>query len=981
MAPPVKRKALIIGAVVVICAIVGAVVGIVVWKTTGDSEDVSNSSGSENRDGKSGGSSSSSSSTSKSNSSSSANETTKGITSDPTKATYSLAAYAIGDWGTTIARDSCCKRRTDHDPTNVDKNAEEAVGVLMGLAAAAAKPKPKVVIGHGDNFYWTGINSQTDQAYRFSNTFESKFNNPALLDVPWVNVMGNHDYGGASFICEGGCADSAAIVAGLKTKFALQAEYKSPNSNRWVLSDHFFVHSIKDDASGVSVDIFNLDTNDADSHGAQQICCQCYAYAGGDDGKCKNVARGDAFCAAGKTDMYDACMKQLNAWGEDSRTQLAAKVKASKATWKIVNAHYSPYNHYAADRQPMWKDLLKGLDGVQLWMNGHTHGEKHDHAAELGLHFIENGAGGGILNEAASGIPPYVTYVKSLWTYANHDYGFFELTASKEWLRVRFLTFDDKWSIADEFKASTIGGVAAHHCWYIPVDGAVGKSCNSVTVLSRDSKSPSMSKRKRLIMIGAIVVLAAVGAGVAVVVSKGSSDSSTASGDNAASGNSTSGGSGGSSGTNSGGKASAKNPTGSSGSNSSLSSASKITSDPTKATYSLAAFAIGDWGTTVEKGSCCKKATDYTDFDVIAEDVVAKLMNIQAGAADVKPKAVLSHGDNFYWSGINGATDAKYRFTQTFENKFVGENLKNIPWVNVLGNHDYGGSSFVCSSNGEMAKCNSKAELLAAIDNKFDWQAKYKSEFGNRWVLEDHFYVYSIKDAASGVSIDIFNVDTNDADTHGALQICCQCYGYADGDDDECNNISPGKPYCTGGDLDAYNACFAKFTAWGDDSRKQLAAKVKASTATWKIVNSHYSPYNHYAPAGMKTWFDILKGSGVHLWMNGHTHGEKHDYSESLGVHFVENGAGGGIIKESASGIPGYAAEYMVNKWVYGGREYGFFSVTASKEWLRIQYHTADSKWTMAETIGSAKVGGVATKHCWYIPLDGSVGKDCTATS
>lgn len=64
-------------------------------------------------------------------------------------ATYSLAAYAIGDWGTTIERDSCCKRRTDHDPTNVDKNAEEAVGVLMGQAAAAAKPKPKVVIGHG----------------------------------------------------------------------------------------------------------------------------------------------------------------------------------------------------------------------------------------------------------------------------------------------------------------------------------------------------------------------------------------------------------------------------------------------------------------------------------------------------------------------------------------------------------------------------------------------------------------------------------------------------------------------------------------------------------------------------------------------------------------------------------------------------------------------------------------------------------------
>lgn len=153
-AAPTKRKALIIAAVVVICAVVGAAVGIVIWKTTGssDSEDASNSNGNadgEDRDSKGLSSTNSTDAGGKKNSSSSANSTSKGITSDPTKGTYSLAAYAIGDWGTTIARDSCCKRRTDHAPTNVDKNAEEAVGVLMGQAAAAAKPKPKVVIGHG----------------------------------------------------------------------------------------------------------------------------------------------------------------------------------------------------------------------------------------------------------------------------------------------------------------------------------------------------------------------------------------------------------------------------------------------------------------------------------------------------------------------------------------------------------------------------------------------------------------------------------------------------------------------------------------------------------------------------------------------------------------------------------------------------------------------------------------------------------------
>uniref|UniRef100_K3W5R2 Calcineurin-like phosphoesterase domain-containing protein n=1 Tax=Globisporangium ultimum (strain ATCC 200006 / CBS 805.95 / DAOM BR144) TaxID=431595 RepID=K3W5R2_GLOUD len=486
MAPLGKRKALIIGGVVTLFAVIGAIVGVVVWKTS-DSSSASNSSGNSNSSGSSlsnlnSGSRSDTNSevagdADSSNATNSSGSGSSSITSDPTTAKFTLAAYAIGDWGTTIARDSCCKRRTDHDPSNVDKNAEEAVGVLMGKAAAAADPKPKVVIGHGDNFYWTGIEDMTDQSYRFTNTYEQKFSDSALSDIPWVNVMGNHDYGGASYICPGGCADATGIVAGLKNKFSLQSTYKSPTNNRWIMKDHFYVHSISDDESGVSIDIFNMDTNDADSHGAQQICCQCYSYANGDDSKCKNVARGDAACAGGKTDMYDACMKQLSAWGDDSRTQLAEQVKASKATWKIINTHYSPYNHYAADRQDMWKKLLDGLD-AQLYINGHTHGEKHDYST-IGVHFIENGAGGGILNEAASGVPPYVEdYVKNVWSYKNHDYGFFEISASKEWMKVRFLTFDDKWSIADDFKSSTIGGVAAHHCWYIPVDGGLGKSCD-----------------------------------------------------------------------------------------------------------------------------------------------------------------------------------------------------------------------------------------------------------------------------------------------------------------------------------------------------------------------------------------------------------------------------------------------------------------------------------------------------------------------
>ncbi|KAE8960301.1 hypothetical protein PR002_g30262, partial [Phytophthora rubi] len=300
------------------------------------------------------------------------------------------------------------------------------------------------------------------------------------------------------------------------------------------------------------------------------------------------------------------------------------------------------------------------------------------------------------------------------------------------------------------------------------------------------------------------------------------------------------------------------------------SSGSTVTSDPATATYLLSAFAIGDWGTTTYKGSCCSRSDSYSNYDIAAEDVVASLMNTEAGNAAVKPKVIISHGDNFYWTGINSLEGRDSRFTTTFEDKFDGANIKTIPWVNVMGNHDYGGASYVCSSGDGNAKCESTDALIQGLERKFEWQSGYTSPNDNRWKLEDHFYVHRIEDPTTGVSIDIFNVDTNDADTHGAMQICCQCYGYSNGDSAKCDSVGRGHKYCAGGDTAMYDACFNKFAEWGADSRTQLKAKVAESTATWKIVNSHYGPYDHYAEAGMNEWFDVLRGSGIHVFLYGH---------------------------------------------------------------------------------------------------------------
>ncbi|EGZ29046.1 hypothetical protein PHYSODRAFT_475909 [Phytophthora sojae] len=389
--------------------------------------------------------------------------------------------------------------------------------------------------------------------------------------------------------------------------------------------------------------------------------------------------------------------------------------------------------------------------------------------------------------------------------------------------------------------------------------------------------------------------------------------------------------------------------------------------------YSVSAFAIGDWGSTTDRGSCC--GGTFNNFDLHAQEIVGMLMDQQA--AVMKPKVVCGLGDSFYWTGIDSMEGQVARFQTSYESKYNGANIKNVPWVNVMGNHDYGGANYVCNVGEQLVRCNSTQEMLQGLDNKLRYQSSYKSPNNNRWHMDNRFYVHRIEDRATGVSIDIFNVDMNDADIAGAHGVCCQCYGYAGNDNGGCGSIARGDKYCCGGDTAMYDTCMAKFSEWAEDSRKQLAAKAKASKATFKIVSSHFSPVQHYHVDGMNRWFDALRGTGIQAFVYGHTHGEKHDYSDTLKMHFVETGAGGGMKKEFASTIPDFAAKYVKKEWAYTGDEYGFMSLSASKDWLKLQYHTADKNWNFTENIKDMKVGGVATKHCWYIPVDGSEGKAC----
>ncbi|EQC25876.1 hypothetical protein SDRG_16249 [Saprolegnia diclina VS20] len=419
-------------------------------------------------------------------------------------------------------------------------------------------------------------------------------------------------------------------------------------------------------------------------------------------------------------------------------------------------------------------------------------------------------------------------------------------------------------------------------------------------------------------------------------------------------------------------------------------------SDPEKATMAFSMLAIGDWGSTTGKvtgsnenaGSCCILYSDRVNpnedrfkVDFWSQKHVAMLLG--KSASELKPVRILGHGDNMYWNGV-GSKDVTYRFTETFENVYNQPSLAGIKWLNVAGNHDIGGSSFVCGDkDNEFRECTSTAELLAALDERFSLQQKYVSPDQQRWVLKDHYYVESFE--KDGVSVDIFNIDTNHADSHGARQVCCQCFGYSGKlklPSKTCDSVLPGDARCAGGNADMYKACMDKIESWAQDSYTQAARDLKASTATFKIINTHYSPHYHMGEPKMKAWYKLCKDYGVNAWFNGHTHGFNHDIA-NWGTHFFENGGGGGIYTKSANGA---TTDYVKSQWMAGGFPYGFMELSFSADWLKVQFATFDQAWQFGgNALESTTQGGVRRGHCWFVPHAkaaalGAVGVECKSS-
>lgn len=132
----------------------------------------------------------------------------------PTEEAACQRMFLIGDWGTRGA-------------------LQHKVAAAMNTTAES-RGSISAIISVGDNIYPSGVESADDPLW--ASSFEKVYTGPQL-NVPWIAVLGNHDY---------------------RKRVLAQVEYGQRNK-KWIMPSTYFSHVVAD-PSGVRTRLICLDT-------------------------------------------------------------------------------------------------------------------------------------------------------------------------------------------------------------------------------------------------------------------------------------------------------------------------------------------------------------------------------------------------------------------------------------------------------------------------------------------------------------------------------------------------------------------------------------------------------------------------------------------------------------------------------------------------------------------------------------------------
>lgn len=155
---------------------------------------------------------------------------------------------------------------------------------------------------------------------------------------------------------------------------------------------------------------------------------------------------------------------------------------------------------------------------------------------------------------------------------------------------------------------------------------------------------------------------------------------------------------------------------------------------------------IGDWGKADGPGHC--------------QSAVAQLMQAYVQKQSAQGKKLLfiaAVGDNFYWSGVR-PTMWQNSWVQPYGTNTPGAPLYKVPWLAVLGNHDYGNDDpyAFCPYAQAQAMASFDGQLYGSGQMNADKNPTRPSDTEHYW-LPDYNYHYEIPEA----DLEVIAIDTN----------------------------------------------------------------------------------------------------------------------------------------------------------------------------------------------------------------------------